>query len=64
VVSEKKSVSFSDFLSSDTSHLDAFIERKLRMAGHSMEDKSRINIQLNPEDDYIISDDDLAVLIR
>jgi len=64
VVSEKKSVSFSDFLSSDTSHLDAFIEKKLRMAGHSMEDKSRINIQLNPEDDYIISDDDLAVLIR
>jgi hypothetical protein len=29
-----------------------------------MEDKSRINIRLNPEDDYIISDDDLAVLIR
>lgn len=64
VISEQKNVSFSDFLSSDTSHLDAFIERKLRMAGHTMGDKSRINIQLNPEDDYIITEDDLAVLIR
>ncbi len=64
VVSEQKNVSFSDFLSSDTSHLDAFIERKLRMAGHSLGDKSRINIHLNPEDDYLITEDDMAVLIR
>jgi voltage-gated potassium channel len=64
VVSEQKKVSFSDFLSSDTSHLDAFIERKLRMAGHSLGDKSRINIHLNPEDTYLITEDDMAVLIR
>ncbi len=64
VVREQKNVSFSDFLSADSSQLDAFIERKLKMAGHSLGDKNRIRLQLNPDDDYIISEDDLAVLIR
>jgi len=64
VVKEQKNVSFSDFLSADSSQLDAFIERKLRMAGRSLGDKSRIKLHLNPDDDYVISEDDLAVLIR
>lgn len=63
-IREAENISFSDFLSSDTSQLDAFIERKLRNAGHSLREKDRIDINLNPDDDYSIREGDIALLIH
>ncbi len=51
-----------DILSSDISQLDAFIERKLRMAGQ-LNEKGRLDINLNPDDSYVIQEKDVAIII-
>ncbi len=63
VVAEVESIGVTDFLSSDSSHLDAFIERKLKEAGRSLGEESKTIINLNPDDEYLIQDNDKAVVL-
>ncbi|MFC1547409.1 potassium channel family protein [Candidatus Neomarinimicrobiota bacterium] len=60
---EEEQTSFSDFLSSDASQLDAFIERKLREAGHGMGEGSRISVNVNPSQDHMIDEGSGAIII-
>jgi voltage-gated potassium channel len=63
VVAEVENIGVGDFLSSDSSHLDAFIERKLKEAGRSLGEESKTIINLNPDDEYIVQDNDKAVVL-
>ena len=60
---ESHNVGFSDFLSSDSDALDAFIEKKLRAAGKSLNEENKVNLNLNPKNDYIIKESEGAILI-
>jgi voltage-gated potassium channel len=60
---EEEQASFSDFLSSDASQLDAFIERKLREAGHGMGEGSRISVDVNPSQEHVIDEGVGAIVI-
>lgn len=63
VLSEVESIGISDFLASDTSHLDAFIERKLKEAGKSLGEESRVYVNLNPADDYVIRENEKVIVL-
>jgi voltage-gated potassium channel len=63
-VKEIKQIAFSDFLSADSSALDAFIERKLRQAGHSLRDKERLDVKLNPGNHYQVQEGDIRLVIQ
>ena len=52
---EEENMGISEFLSSDTSALDKFIENKLKEHGHSLDDKNKLNVNLNPNKDDIIN---------
>lgn len=60
---EKEQSNFGSFLSADTSHIDAFIERKLKEAGKGIGESSRISVIINPADDHIITDREGAIVI-
>lgn len=60
---EQEQTDFSDFLSSDVSQLDAFIERKLREAGRGIGEGQSISVVVNPPDDHVIQDGEGAVVI-
>jgi len=64
VISQVESIGLSDFLASDTSHIDAFIERKLREAGKSFGEENKVFVKLNPADDYVIQENEKAVILR
>ena len=63
ICNEKENLGFSDFLSSDNSRLDAFIEKKLEKTGHSLEKENSTHVKLNPENDYIIKKNENAIVI-
>jgi len=63
LLSERETLGVSDFLSSDTSHLDAFIEKKIKESGRSLGEDNKIFVNLNPRDDYIIGENEKAVVI-
>ena len=52
-----------DFLSADTSSLDAFIERKLKEAGHSLKNESKVSVMMNPKADHIINKGERIIII-
>jgi voltage-gated potassium channel len=60
---EKVKIGIADFLSSDTSNLDAFIERKLREAGHPMSQESQVSIIVNPDKNHVIKEGEGAIII-
>ncbi|MBC8214744.1 MAG: NAD-binding protein [Candidatus Marinimicrobia bacterium] len=60
---EKEQIGISDFLSSDTSNLDAFIERKLKEAGHSLAQESKVSVFLNPDKGHIIKKGEGAIIV-
>tara|TARA_Y100001960_G_C14714365_1_gene848789 strand:- start:1154 stop:1801 length:648 start_codon:yes stop_codon:yes gene_type:complete len=60
----EKNMGISDFLSSDSSALDMFIEQKLNDAGHSLNKKNNVNIMLNPKKDEIIHEEQGAILLK
>ena len=59
----EENMGISDILSSDDSILDKFIEKKIKEAGHSLEEHNKINIMLNPNKDYIIQKGQGALLL-
>ena len=60
---EEKSISISELLSSDASALDKFIEKKLKKHGHSLDEKNKLNINLNPDKEDIINKGHGALII-
>ena len=60
----EKNMGISDFLSSDTSVLDKFIEEKLKKAGHSLDEKNNINLILKPGKNEIIKKNQGAILLK
>ncbi|MCD6440282.1 MAG: NAD-binding protein [Candidatus Marinimicrobia bacterium] len=63
VLAEVESIGMGDFLSSDSSHLDAFIERKLKEAGKTLGEENKTIVNLNPEDEYIIRENEKAIVL-
>lgn len=63
LIAEVESIGVTDFLSSDSSHLDAFIERKLKEAGRTLGEENKTIVNLNPDDDYVIQDNERAVVL-
>ncbi len=53
-----------DFLSSDDSALDKFIQSKLKKAGHSLDETNNLNIILNPDKEEIINEKQGALILK
>jgi len=64
VFSEEEQIGIGEILSSDSSALDAFIERKLKEAGHSLGEESKTEVVINPKENYIIKDNEKAIVIQ
>ena len=60
----QESMGISDILSSDNSALDKFIEKKLKQAGHSLDEHNKVNIILNPDKNYTIQKGQGAILLK
>ena len=60
---EEHNVGLSEFLSSDASAIDKFIEEKLQQAGHSLDEKNKLNINLNPDREFIINKGQGALIL-
>ena len=60
---ENENVGFGDLLSSESDALDAFIERKLKEAGHSLSEESKVDVFLNPDNNHIIQRGQGAIVI-
>ena len=63
VFSEDENLGIGAILSSDASALDAFIERKLKEGGISLQEESKINVVINPGDNYTLSKGEQAIII-
>ncbi len=64
IFSEAEQIGIGDILTSDTSALDEFIERKLKEAGHSLGEESKIDVVINPEKEFIIKENHKAIIIQ
>ena len=60
----EEKMGISDLLSSSSDSIDKFIERKLKQAGHSLDEKNKVNINLNPDKDEIISKGQGALVLK
>ena len=60
----EEKMGISDLLSADSDSIDRFIERKLKEAGHSLDEKNKVNINLNPKRDEIISKGQGALILK
>ncbi|MBO8131692.1 MAG: ion transporter [Candidatus Marinimicrobia bacterium] len=64
LITQKESISISEFLSADTSFLDAFIEKKLKQAGKKLEEEKREAVHLNPNGDYIVKKNEQVIILK
>lgn len=64
VFSQEEQIGIGEVLSSDTSALDAFIERKLKEAGHSLKEESKMSVVINPDNSYLIQENEKAIVIQ
>tara|TARA_A100000164_G_scaffold376418_1_gene413455 strand:+ start:3675 stop:4802 length:1128 start_codon:yes stop_codon:yes gene_type:complete len=60
---EDENLGIGSILSSDTSSLDKFIEQKLKEGGISLQEQSRVHVNVNPNLDYVIKEGEKALLI-
>ena len=60
---EDENLGIGSILSSDTSSLDKFIEQKLIEGGISLQEQSKVHVNVNPSLDYIIKEGEKALLI-
>ena len=60
---EEEKMGLSDFLSADTSSLDAFIEKKMKEAGHSFKQENKLSVLMNPKSDYLIKKGERIIII-
>ncbi|MBC8345312.1 MAG: NAD-binding protein [Candidatus Marinimicrobia bacterium] len=63
VFSEDENLGIGAILSSDASALDAFIEKKLKEGGISLNEESKINVVINPANGYILNEGERAIII-
>jgi voltage-gated potassium channel len=63
VFSEDENLGIGAILSSDASALDAFIEKKLKEGGISLNEESKINVMINPNQDYTLNEGERAIII-
>ena len=63
VYSEEENLGIGEILSADPSALDAFIERKLKEGGISLQEESRVSVVINPGADYLINPNERAIII-
>ncbi len=63
IFSEEENLGIGEILSADSSALDAFIERKLKEGGISLQDESRVSVVVNPDSDYLINPNERAIII-
>jgi len=64
IMKEKKAIKLEDILSDNTSMIDTFIREKIREAKKEFSvEKDAVKININPDDDYVIAADDLAVVL-
>ena len=63
VYSEDENLGIGAILSSDASALDAFIEKKLKEGGVSLNEESKINVVVNPGNGYTLSKGERAIII-
>ena len=63
ICSEDEHLGIGAVLSSDASTLDAFIERKLKEGGISLQEESMVHVHINPEKNYMIKDGEQAIII-
>jgi voltage-gated potassium channel len=65
IITEKKSFNMESILSGESSAIDEFIRRKFDEAGRSLEieSKGRLNVKINPGKEYIITEDDYAIVL-
>jgi len=61
---EEENISISEFLSSDASALDKFIEKKLANHGHPFEEKNKLNVDINPDKNTIINKGQGALIVK
>ena len=60
----EEKMGISDLLSSNSDTIDEFIERKLKQAGHSLEEKNKVHINLNPGKSEIILKGQGALILK
>ena len=60
----EEKIGISDLLSSSSDSIDQFIERKLKEAGHSLDEKNKVNINLNPDKNEIILKGQGALILK
>jgi voltage-gated potassium channel len=63
IYSEEENLGIGEVLSADTSALDAFIERKLKEGGISLQEESKIQTVINPGKEYSIKAGERAIII-
>ena len=65
VITEKKSFNLDSILTAESDAIDSFIRRKFTEAGRSLEIESRgrFNVRVNPGREYVITEDDYAVIL-
>ncbi len=63
-IKEEQSFKLEDILTDDYSVIDTFIKNKLENAGKGLLKKSKIDVNLNPPEDYRASEEEYAVLIE
>jgi hypothetical protein len=63
-IKEEPGFNLDNMLSDDYSAIDEFIRQKLESAGKGLAKKSSIDIQLNPSDDYVTTEKDVAIVIE
>jgi len=63
IYSEEENLGIGEVLSADTSALDAFIERKLKEGGISLQEESKIQTAINPGKEYLIKAGERAIII-
>ncbi len=64
LLQEKKSMKLDDLLSDNTSMIDIFIKEKIKEANKELfHEKDEMRVIINPEDAYIIGEDDFAVVL-
>ena len=64
IVTIQPEFAISDILSDDTSNIDKFIKRQFELSGKKMNVKSDYgNIKIKPDNDYVISETDKAIVL-
>ena len=61
--SEEENLGIGEVLSADSSALDAFIERKLKEGGISLQEESKVTTVINPKSNFLIEEGQRAIII-